>query len=75
MTFSRIFLHKTAITVLAAFHVIMVSLLIHLTFFAAKGPRYTADDGEKERQERIAADLALVARIDELSNLLAERAE
>ncbi len=66
---------KFAVGMLALFHVAMVTLLIHLTFFAAKGARYTATDGANERNERIAADLALSARIDELHNLLAERAE
>lgn len=66
---------KFAIGMLALFHVVMVTMLIHLTFFAAKGARYTATDGANERNERIAADLALSARIDELHNLLAERAE
>ena len=40
--------------------------------FAKKGPRYTADDGARERQERIASDQALAARIDYLHNLMAE---
>lgn len=62
-----------AVAVLAVFHVAMVSLLVHLTFFAAKGARYTADDGARERAERIASDQALAARIDLLHNLLAER--
>lgn len=66
---------KFAVGMLALFHVVMVTMLIHLTFFAAKGARYTATDGANERNERIAADLALSARIDELHNLLAERAE
>jgi hypothetical protein len=67
--------HKFALGVLAVFHVVMVTLLVHLTFFAVKGARYTADDGAHERQERIAADLALAARIDELHNQLAEQAD
>lgn len=61
-----------AVAVLAGLHVAMVSLLVHLAFFAAKGPRYTADDGARERAERIASDQALAARIDLLHNLLAE---
>jgi hypothetical protein len=46
--------------------------VINLGAFATKGPRYTADDGARERQERIASDLALAARIDHLHNLLLE---
>lgn len=64
-----------AVAVLALLHITMVSLLVHLAFFAAKGPRYTAEDGARERQERVAADLALAARIDVLHNLLAEKAD
>ena len=61
--------------VLALLHITMVSLLVHLAFFAAKGPRYTADDVARERAERIASDQALAARIDDLNNLLAEKAD
>ena len=64
-----------AVAMLAVFHVAMVSLLVHLAFFGAKGARYTADDGARERAERIASDQALAARIDYLHNLLAEKAD
>ncbi len=53
--------------------VFLAASVVHLNFFASKGPRYTAADGERDRQERITSDLALAARIDELHNLLAER--
>lgn len=66
---------KIIAVVLALLHITMVSLLAHLAFFAAKGPRYTADDGARERAERIASDQALAARIDYLHNLLAEKAD
>ena len=66
---------KIIAIVLALLHITMVSLLVHLVFFAAKGPRYTADDGARERAERIASDQALAARIDYLHNLLAEKAD
>ena len=66
---------KIIAVVLALLHITMVSLLVHLAFFAAKGSRYTAEDGARERQERVAADLALAARIDVLHNLLAEKAD
>jgi hypothetical protein len=58
---------------LLVFNVIMTISVLNLTFFAKKGPRYTADDGARERQERIASDQALAARIDYLHNQLAER--
>lgn len=58
---------------LLIFNVILAISVLNLAFFAKKGPRYTADDGARERQERIASDQALAARIDLLHNLLAER--
>ena len=66
---------KIIAIILVLLHVTMVSLLVHLAFFAAKGPRYTAVDGARERAERIASDQALAARIDYLHNLLAEKAD
>jgi len=66
---------KIIVIVLALLHITMVSLLVNLAFFAAKGSRYTAVDGARERAERIASDQALAARIDYLHNLLAERGE
>ena len=50
---------------------ILAAAVINLGAFASKGPRYTADDGARERQERVTSDLALAARIDELHSLLA----
>lgn len=61
-----------AIAGLILINVATSSMLVHLMFFASKGARYTADDGARERQERIVSDLALAARIDELHNLLSE---
>lgn len=54
---------------------ILAAAVVNLGAFAQKGPRFTADDGARERQERIQADLALAARIDLLHNLLAERGD
>ena len=67
--------YRGAFYALLLFNVILSVSVINLLFFANKGPRYTADDGRAEREQRIAMDLALAARIDELHNLLAERAE
>lgn len=64
---------KLAVAILLVINVFLAASVVHLNFFASKGPRYTADDGARERQERIVSDLALAARIDELHNLLAER--
>jgi len=58
---------------LLIFNVILTISVLNLTLFAKQGSRYTADDGAREKQERIASDQALAARIDYLHNLLAER--
>ena len=58
---------------LLVFNVILTISVLNLTFFAKKGLRYSADDGARERHERIQADLALGARIDLLHNQLVER--
>lgn len=64
---------KLAVAILLVINVFLAASVVHLNFFASKGQRYTAADGERDRQERITSDLALAARIDELHNLLAER--
>lgn len=64
---------RWALAVLLTINCVLFVAIINLGAFAKKGPRYTADDGARERAERIEADLALGARIDELHNLLVER--
>lgn len=64
-----------SLALLILFNAVLTAAVVNLGAFASKGPRYTADDGRVERQERIAMDLALSARIDKLHNLLAERGE
>jgi hypothetical protein len=63
---------RIGLAVLLALNLILAVAVINLGAFATKGPRYTATDGAQERQERIASDLALAARIDLLHNLLVE---
>lgn len=48
------------------FNIILSISVLNLTFFAKKGPRYTADDGALERAERVQGDRDLHARIDAL---------
>ena len=62
-----------SLALLILFNAVLTVAVVNLGAFASKGPRYTADDGARERQERIASDQALAARIDLLHNLLAER--
>lgn len=65
--------YRSTFYALLVFNAILTISVLNLTFFAKKGPRYTADDGAVERTERIAGDQALAAQIDELHNLLAEQ--
>ena len=48
------------------FNIILAGAVLNLTYFAKVGPRYTADDGAREKAERIQADNDLTARIDAL---------
>ena len=64
---------RWGLAALLIINAVLIAAVINLGAFAKKGPRYTADDGARERQERIASDQALAARIDYLHNLLAER--
>lgn len=48
---------------LFAFNIILAGAVLNLTWFAKAGPRYTADDGAREKAERIQADRDLHARI------------
>jgi len=49
-----------------AFNIVLSATVLNLTYFAKQGPRYTADDGAREKAERIQADKELTARIDAL---------
>ena len=68
---------QRAILGLIIFNAVLVSIVVHLLFFAAKGPRFTAEDGAQERaarlaadtlerEERLQADRDIIARIDNL---------
>lgn len=68
---------QRAVLGLIVFNAVLVSIVVHLMFFAVKGPRFTADDGAQERAARIAADIRereertqadrdITARIDNL---------
>lgn len=64
---------KLAVAILMVINVFLAASVVHLNFFASKGPRYTAADGERDRQERITSDLALATRLDVLHALLEDR--
>lgn len=68
---------QRAILGLIIFNAVLVSIVVHLLFFAAQGPRFTAEDGAQERaarlaadtlerEERLQADRDITARIDNL---------
>lgn len=64
---------RWGLALLLALNMVLCVAVINLGAFASRGPRYTADDGARERAERVASDQALAARIDLLHNLLAEQ--
>lgn len=66
---------RWALAVLLTINCVLFVAVINLGAFASRGPRYTADDGARERAERIQSDQALAARIDVLHNLILERGE
>lgn len=49
-----------------AFNLVLAVSVLNLTYFAKQGPRYTAEDGAREKAERIQSDKDLHARIDAL---------
>ena len=49
-----------------AFNIVLAATVLNLTYFAKQGPRFTADDGAREKAERIQGDKELQARIDAL---------
>lgn len=65
--------YRSVFYALLLFNVILTISVLNLTLFAQKGPRYTADDGARERQERISSDQALAARIDRIHALLEDK--
>lgn len=59
---------------LIAFNAILVSMVVHLTFFAAQGARYTAEDGRQDRADSLSRDTNLSIRIGDLERQLATHA-
>ena len=58
---------------LAALTVALAFLVVHLTFFAAQGGRYTADDGRQDRADSLSRDTSLAVRLGELERQLAQQ--
>ena len=59
-------IHRWKFYGILVFNIILSASVLNLTYFAKQGPRYTADDGAREKAERIQADKDLTARIDSL---------
>ena len=57
---------------LIAFNAVLVFMVVHLSFFAAQGARYTADDGRQDRADSLSRDTNLAMRIGELESALAQ---
>ena len=55
--------HRWTLDGILAFNMVLAASVLNLTYFAKQGPRYTAEDGAREKAERIQADQALHARI------------
>jgi hypothetical protein len=58
--------HRWTLYGILAFNMVLAASVLNLTYFAKQGPRYTAEDGAREKAERIQADKDLTARIDSL---------
>ena len=54
---------QRAILGLIIFNAILVSLVVHLMFFAAQGRRYTGDHGDTDRAASLARDTNLTLLI------------
>lgn len=57
---------RLSVGALLVCNAILAASVINLQFFAKQGRRYTWDNGEVERAERIQGDADLHARIDSL---------
>lgn len=44
----------------------LVSTVVHLSFSAAQGARYTAEEGRRDRADSLARDTTLAVRIEAL---------
>ena len=65
-SFVMMTIHRWTFYGILVFNIVLSAAVLNLTFFAKQGPRYTAEDGAREKAERIQADKDLTARIDSL---------
>ncbi len=60
-----------SLTILVAINAALIYMVVHLTFFAAQGARYTADDGRQDRADSLSRDTNLAMRLGDLERQLA----
>ena len=65
---------RWALLGLIIFSAVLVFVVVHLSFFAAQGARYTAEDGRQDRADSLSRDTNLAVRIGELERQLATHA-
>ena len=58
--------HRWTLYGILAFNLILAASVLNLTYFAKQGPRFTAEDGAREKAERVQTDKELTERIDAL---------
>ena len=65
---------RWALLGLIIFSAVLVFVVVHLSFFAAQGARYTAEDGRQDRADSLSRDTNLSIRIGDLERQLATHA-
>jgi hypothetical protein len=63
---------RVALPVAATIITVIVMLVVYLSFFAAQGRRYTAEDGDRDRKCSLERDAELGGRIDTLENRVSD---
>ncbi|MBP6581852.1 MAG: hypothetical protein KA204_00020 [Chromatiaceae bacterium] len=56
--------HRWTLYGILVFNLVLAASVLNLTYFAKQGPRYTAEDGAREKAERVQSDKDLQERID-----------
>lgn len=57
---------------LLIFNAVLVSIVVHLMFFAAQGRRYTGDHGDTDRAASVARDTNLAMQIADQATRIGE---
>ena len=65
---------RWALLGLIIFSAVLVFMVVHLSFFAAQGARYTAEEGRQDRADSLSRDTNLSIRIGDLERQLATHA-